>query len=274
MSKNLSAAAVASFHGRVKTAYEKGKMLRGTVTLKTGVIGTTHRFTRVGKGMSQRRVPQTDVVPMNLAYNTTTAVLEDWNAAEYTDIFDAPTVDFNEREILAGIISSAQGRREDQLIIDALEASSTLNAIPDAGSGLTTAKCVNMKKIFDKAGVPPQDRKALCGVDSLNQLIHDPEATTIEKNMIKTLVNGEISKWLGFEFMQMEDRLEGGLPVTASIQTNYFYHPSAVGLAIGLDHRTEVNYIPTKTSWLANGIVKAGAVHIDAVGIGEVDTVI
>jgi len=44
----------------------------------------------------------------------------------------------------------------------------------------------------------------------------------------------------------------------------------AIGLAVGVNFRTEVNYIPEKTSWLANGLFSGGSVAIDAEGIVEI----
>jgi hypothetical protein len=41
-------------------------------------------------------------------------------------------------------------------------------------------------------------------------------------------------------------------------------------MAVGLDMKTEINYIAEKTSWLTNGIMKAGAVSIDTSGIVKV----
>ena len=124
MSKSLTDAAVAQFDGEVKQAYQGAGMLRPTVRLRTGVVGSTHRFNKIGKGTATRRVPQTDVIPMNIAHTNATATLTDWNAAEYTDIFDQQKVNYSERAELGEVIASAIGRREDQLILDALDAAS------------------------------------------------------------------------------------------------------------------------------------------------------
>ena len=51
---------------------------------------------------------------------------------------------------------------------------------------------------------------------------------------------------------------------------NYAFHRSAVGLAIGINMKTEINYIPQKTSWLTNGVMKAGSVAIDETGIVKI----
>jgi len=279
MSKTLSSAAIAVFDAEVKQAYQGTGMLRKTVRLRPSIVGSTHRFPKMGKGQATLRVPQTDVVPMNIAHTNATATLEDWNAAEYTDIFDQAAVNFDERRELAAVIASAIGRREDQIILSALDAASTtLTVAASVGgtdSNLNTAKVRRAKKLLDDQGVPKGkgDRTLVISASGLEALLGDTDANTIDKNVIKALFDGEISHWVGFEVMVMESRDEGGLPSAGGdVRTNYAYHKGAVGMAIGVDFRTEVNYIPHKTSWLCNGIFKAGAVGIDALGIVEITT--
>ena len=48
------------------------------------------------------------------------------------------------------------------------------------------------------------------------------------------------------------------------------YHSSAVGLGIGADVSTELNYVPEKVSHLATSMMSMGAVVIDDNGIYEV----
>ncbi len=139
---------------------------------------------------------------------------------------------------------------------------------------MNTAKARRAKKLMDENNVTKgaDNRTALIHAAGLEDLLGDSNATTIESNAIKALVDGDIQKWVGFTWIALGDRDEGGLPLSSSLRTNFFYDRQAVGLAIGLDFRTEVNYIPEKTSWLANGLFKAGSVAIDANGIVEVDT--
>lgn len=278
MTKQLTDQAIASFDQRVKAAYEKGGMLKSTVTVKDNVVGSTHRFQRIGKGVATKRIAQTDVVPMNIVYGNTTATIEDWNAPEYTDIFDQQKVNFDEREQLARTIAMAIGRREDQLIIDALEAASTTltvaKSIGGADTNLNTAKFRRARRLLNEQGVPTMkgERTAIVSSYGMEGLLGDSDADTFDKNAIKALVNGEINYWLGFDIIEIEDRTEGGLTVASNTRTNFFYHKASIGLATGINFRTEVNYIPQKTSWLCNGIFAAGSVYIDALGIVEVDT--
>jgi Phage capsid protein len=275
MSKTLSTAAIASFDAQVKQAYQGVAKLRNTVRLRTGVVGSTHRFPKLGKGVATKRVAQTDVTPMNVAHTNQTATLEDWNAAEYTDIFDQAAVNFDEKRELAMAVAGAIGRREDQLILDALDAASTgltvAESIGGSGTGLNTAKVRRAKKLLVDQGVnfTQGDQHFVMGAAQLEDLLGDTTATTIDQNAIKVLFDGEITHWVGFEFHVIETRSEGGLPSATGTRTNYAYDRMALGLAIGLDFRTEINYIPVKTSWLTNGIFKAGAVGVDALGIVE-----
>lgn len=277
MSVNLTTAQVQSFDDMVKQSYQGQGVLRPTVRLKTGVTGNSHRFTKIGKGIATPRIPQTDVVPMNIGYSTATANITDWNAPEYTDIFNQQKVNFQEQRQLAFVIAGAIGRREDQLIIDALEAASTSltvsTDIGGTGTNYNTTKARNAKKLLDAKGVPQRDRYVAFHANNLYGLLGDTTATSSDYNTIKALVDGSIKTWLGFEHIMIEDRDEGGLTLTTGVRTVFAYHGKmmgAIGHAVGINFRTEVNYIPEKTSWLANGLFAGGSVAIDAEGIVEI----
>lgn len=278
MSRNLTINEQASFDARVKQAYQGSGLLRSTVELADNIVGATHRFHKIGRGMATKRIDQTDVIPMNIMHGNATAVLEDWNAAEYTGIFNQQKVPYKEQDKLAYIIASAIGRREDQLILDALDASATTNvvdtAVGGAASGMNTAKLRRAKALMDATGVPKVrgERFLVISAAGLEELLGTTEVTSSDYNTVKALYDGEVNYWLGFEIIQMEDRAEGGLPKSGNVRTSYAYHKAAVGLAVGINFRTEVNYIPVKTSYLANGIFSGGAVAIDPEGIVEIET--
>jgi hypothetical protein len=51
---------------------------------------------------------------------------------------------------------------------------------------------------------------------------------------------------------------------------NIAYHTSSVGLGIGADVTTELNYVPERVSHLATSMMSMGSVVIDSNGIYEV----
>lgn len=274
-STSLSSAAIASFDAMVKHAYQERGKLRGTVRVKTGVVGSTHRFPKLGAGVASQRVPQTDVTPMNLAHTNATVTLEDWNAAEYTDVFNDAKVNFSEREELASSISAAIQRREDQLIIDALEATATTltvaSSIGGANTDLNVTKLRRASRLLGDNGVGEDEQRCYAGsYIGREALLGETETTSSDFNTIKALVNGQINSFMGFEFKWIATRTEGGLDLTSGDRSTFAYVKSAVGHAIGMDQRMEINYIPQKTSWLANMLFSANAVEIDAGGVVDI----
>lgn len=278
MSKFLTASAIQGFDDIVKHAPQGQGILQPHVRVKTGVVGDAYKFPKMGRGVATARIPQTDVIPMNIGHSRVTANMTDWNAPEYTDIFDQATNNVQEQRELGFTIGAAIGRRKDQLVIDALDAAGTSLTVSDdiggSGTNLNTAKFRKAKQLLDKSGASKMDRKFLTHANNIYGLLGDADANTFDKNAVKALVDGEINKWLGFEILQLEDRDEGGLAIASSIRKNFAFvggQRGAVGLAIGLDQRTEVNYIAEKTSWLANGLFKGGSVAIETLEIVELD---
>lgn len=276
MSTSLSSVFLIEFDEQVKAAYQGSGVLRPHVRVKTGVRGSSCKFVRYGRGVATPRIPQTDVVPMGQSYARPEAILSDWNAAEYTDVFDQAKAQVDERQVVAANIAAAIGRREDQLILDAIDAAhpaaDVSTDVGGTGSGLNMAKLRRAARIMNDRAVPRGQRAFIHSAAGLEQLLGLTEATSSDFNTVKTLVNGEINTFMGFTFVMIEARAEGGLPLAGQIRTNYAIDKLAVGLAIGIDYRTEVNYIPEKTSWLANGLFSAGAVTIDPEGVVEINT--
>lgn len=277
MSKFLSAAAKTEFDNEVKHAYQgEGSGLRNTVTLRTGVVGDTYKFRKMGKGLANQKATSADVTPMDVDHSLITCTLTNWNAPEYTDIFDAAEVNFDEQKELASTIANALRRREDQLIIAALDAATSLAGtvtedIGGTNSGLNPEKVRRAMRYLDAEGVPGMDRHWLFRAEDKENLLAETEVTSSDYNTVKALVNGEINSWCGFVFHLVETRDEGGLPAGSSSEhMNFAYHKASTGLAVGLDLRTEVNYIAHKTSWLCNGLLKAGAAVRDTKGVVDI----
>jgi hypothetical protein len=56
----------------------------------------------------------------------------------------------------------------------------------------------------------------------------------------------------------------------ANTVDSWFFQRDAVGLAIGIDMKTSVDYVPERTSYLCNGMLKAGSVVRDNGGLVKV----
>lgn len=283
MSLELSNAASTQFDSEVKHAYQGMGKLLGTVTTRNGVTGDTYKFEKMGKGLAtERTAPSSDVTPMDITHIRPSATLTDWEAPEYTDIYNKAEVNFDEVQQLAQTISKALARRRDQFCIDAM-ATGTYSATPAAtegglvgtdvggvGSDLNVDKLRAAQKFFDDLEIDESERFFVMSSSGKASLLAETEVTSSDYANVKNLVNGDVDTFLGFKFITLGSRGEGGLPKAGAVRDSFAYHRSAVGEAIGIDMKTRVDYVPQKSSWLSNGILKGGATIIDNEGIVKI----
>tara|TARA_R100000654_G_scaffold2657_4_gene9773 strand:+ start:5938 stop:6786 length:849 start_codon:yes stop_codon:yes gene_type:complete len=278
MSTNLSPAFVQLFEAEVHQAYQGAAVLRGAARMRTGVVGDTVKFPKVGKGQASVRVPQTSVVPINAAFSSVSVSLTDYIAAEYSDIFNQQKINFDERQELAQVVGNAIGRREDQILIDALNTASAGSTVAKtvvtsgsaANSDLNVGKILAAKKALDAKSVPATDRHFVIHANNLSGLLGDERAISSDFQTVQALVGGQINTMLGFTFHVVGDRDEGGLPLSSGDRTCFAFHRSALGCAVGIAPKTEINYIPEKTSFLVTSMLSMAAVVIDTDGLVDV----
>jgi len=274
MAVSISNAFVTLFDSEVKQAYQGQRALAGLTRERT-VEGSTVKFPKIGKGTASIRVPQTDVVPMSTTYSQVTATMEDYIAAEYSDIFNQAKVNFQDRAELVQVVSGAIGRRMDQVVIDALAASSGTNTVSNDIGGtdtnLNVAKLRAAKKAMDAKNVPAEGRVIIAHANNMDSLLAETAVTSSDFNTVKALVTGVVNTFLGFRFVSIGDRDEGGLAIDGSSdRIVYAFHRDAMGLGIGMGQTSRVDYIPEKTSFLVASMFSAGSVAIDAEGITKI----
>ena len=273
MAQNVTTAFVDLFDSEVKQAYQAESLLRGTMRTRTGVAGNTVKFPTIGKGVATLRVPQTDVTPLNVTYGRVTATMEDYIAAEYSDIFQQSHINFDERSELVQVVSKSIARRMDQIVIDALNAatgtSTVATTVGGAGTNMNIEKLRATAKALNEKNVPSENRRLLMHASQLDALLGETEITSQDFAAVKALVQGEINTFMGFTILTMGDRDEGGIP-KPSTRTCFAWHQDSMGYAESMSQKTEVNYVPEKTSFLVSSMFSAGSVAIDGEGIVKI----
>ena len=264
MSQALSSVAKEEFDSEVKHAYQGMKTLRDCVTVRNNVVGDKYDFRLMGKGVAtQRTGSSADVVPMNVGHDVKVATLLDYEAPEYTDVYDQATVNFDEVKELATTIARAMGRRDDQSIIAALAASTNTTGVY---ATLNLAAITEGAQKLNEVEAPMENRFFVTDEIGLNDLLNDATITSADYNSVKLLMSGDIDTFMGFKFKIIgSGRAEGGLG-----GTSYAFHKQAVGHAVGIDMKTKVDYVAHKASWLSMGLWKAGSVAIDIEGVIKV----
>ena len=272
MAVSLSTNFVKLFEAEVKHAYQAEQKLQGTCRTRSGVVGSTVQFPKIGAGQATITIPQTDVVPLNVTHSNVTATLSDYSAPEYSSIFDQQKVNYDERRELVKVVASAIGRRVDQIKLDALTASSTSLTVANSIGGSTTnlnfAKVREAKRLLDGKNVPAADRHMLIHADSLASLLSESQATSVDFVRARNLMDGSINSWMGFQMHMFGDMDEGGLAIDGSSDRALFaFHKDSLGYAEGIGIKTEINYVPEKLSWLVVCVLSAGAISVDDSGI-------
>ena len=286
MSKYLTNNAVQEFDAEVKHQYQSiGSSLRNTVTMRSGVVGDQYKFARMGRGMAGQKASAADVTPMDVSHARQVAYLYNWYAAEYTDIFDQQEVNYAEKSELAKVIAYAIKRREDQIILDTLAgitygATGVRPVSADYGYHYDYSATGKFVQAVVHAIVEHYQYLEIMGNDEIHIAVQSSmlqtllaesngPVATIDSNAIKALMSGTISDWMGMKWHVIGGaREEGGIAATDDTDLYGFaWAKSAVGLAVGIDMKTEINYIPQKTAWLVNGLYKAGCVAREPQGI-------
>ena len=273
MAQNVTTAFVTLFDAEVKQAYQGESVLRGTMRSRSNVQGNTVKFPKIGKGTATVRLPQTDVTPLNVTYSQVTATMTDYIAAEYSDVFHQSHINFDERRELVEVVSKSIARRMDQICIDALNAASSpstvATSVGGASSNMNVAKLRAAAKALNTNNVPADGRYLLMHANNLDALLSETETTSSDFAAVKALVRGEINTFMGFTILTIGDRDEGGVPIP-STRSCFAWHKDSMGYAESMSQKSEVNYIPEKTSFLVSSMFSAGAVAIDDEGIVKI----
>lgn len=272
MSRNISNVFQLAYDAEVKRAYGQKRLLAGTTREKTVEDAKSVYFRKKGKGMASLHTPGADVRAMNVEYNQVKCDLQDWEAKDYIDKFDALKFNFSEAKEAAEVAADALGLRMDQIVLDAMSTGydSVNHKVGASNTALTVATLRKAITLLNKEGVPSTDRHFAHSAQQLDDLLATTEVTSSDYNAVKTLVNGEVNTFLGLKLVMIADnRSEGGLPKgdAANDRIGFIYHKDAVGFAMGQNIETRMDYIPEKSAYLVGGDFSAGAVVIDDKGV-------
>lgn len=276
MSIYVNKLAVTEFDAMVKGEYQAvGFLLRDTMQQRRNVTGSQIRFQKMGAGLARQKAPQDNVTPMNTDYTPVLATMQDWYAADYSDIFKQQEVNFDEKTALAKSIGMAIGRRMDQIAIDALNASGTANVISEASNGFTFEKLLQIIEFMDKKGVPANVGRRFLAISAKAQtdLLKEERLTSSLFVRDQAIARGGINglELMGLKVIVIPDMDEGGLPLAGGVRKCFAWHEFAAGYATGIDFKTSIDWIAEKRSFLVCGDYKACATAIDNKGIVEID---
>ena len=265
MASSINNAFITQFEAEVHMAYQRmGSKLKNLVRTVNGVNGSTVKFQKVAKGSANTKARHAELVAMELAHSNVSATLTDYYAADYVDKLDELKVNIDERQVVAQSAAYALGRKTDQVLIDVLDASTSIavNVNSDASEAMTLVKAKNMMEVFNGNDVPDDGQRYwVVGPRQWSDLLSVDQFSRVEyvgPNELPFPGGMTAKRWMGFLFF-----VHSGLSLSGDDRKTLAFHKSAIGCGIGSDVRTEVNYIPEKVSHLITSMISLGAVEID-----------
>ena len=217
--------------------------LMGSVRTVRGVRGDSYVWKVAGntemipRGAFQSKIPASDI-----DYSKVTTTFDNWVLKLPTDIFEQAEVNADERSNLAGKHAQAIAHRQDQIIIDSLDASTTALVIAAGGTNFTLDKLREANRFAQKNNWPEMGRHLAIHANNLYALLNEERVTNSDYAAVKALVNGEINSFLGFTFHVFGDLETGGLPLSTNTRTCFAWVADGAGYAESLAPEVTVDY--------------------------------
>lgn len=274
MSINLDQVLVKEFENEAIQAFQDAGKLRDTVRIRDAAGAQQVQFQVIGATTTQERGAIHTMIPLADATHTpATATVKNYVVSEMTDIFLGNQVKFDERQELVESFGASLGRRIDQAIIDALDAHSFTQTVAKNISGsndnLNVAMMLEAAKLLG-SDVPEENRSILCHDNGYYHFLNEDDVKSIDFNDMKTLPKAAIRHYAGFDIYKMADRSEGGLALSTNDRTNYAWQRQAIGLAMNMQPKIEINYEPSFGAHRVTGMVSLGAVIIQDSGVVKI----
>lgn len=266
MSTTITEAFIKEYLPDFKAAYQQmTSMVRDKVRVQTGIVGSTARFQKIGKGSAGKKTRHGNVPIMNVDHSYVDATLEDWYAADYADNLDLLKTNINERQALSMAGAGACGRKIDELLFTAMDG--TTNTVAEGSAGMTKAKVLTAFEQLNKYDVPGGNRFCAVGPHQWNELMTLTEFSSSDYagNRFPWLSGIESKMWMGIVWFMTNQ-----LPISSGTRKCFMWHSQAIGWAEGAGVTVRADNIPEKASYLINHYFSGGAALIESEGCVEI----
>lgn len=271
----IDLAFIKQYEAEVHEAYQRmGSKLRGTVRVKSGVVGSSTTFQKVGKGSATQKGRNSQVPAMGITHTPVECTLGDWYAGDWVDKLDELKTNIDERRVIANGGAYALGRKTDELIIAALDGVGSGQNVTGAGNladtvGFTIEKVMAALELLNTADVPDDGQRfAVVSPGAWSDLLAIAQFASADytgADLPYKAGAGTMRSWLGVTWMT-----HSGLSLSAGDRLNYMYHRSALGHAIAAEIQTDITWHGDHAAHFINNMMSQGAVAIDATGIARI----
>jgi hypothetical protein len=262
MSFQITAAFVDQFSGNVEHLTQQGDSRFAGKTRVESQKGKTKFFEQLGATRAVRRTSRhADTPRVDSNHQRRACYLNDYDWSDLVDTLDETKLLIDPKSSYAQSAAMAFNRAKDEEIITAATASSYADkdgtgaviavALPStqkvavnlgggANTGLTLAKLIESKSILGKAEYPKGSTLYYAytqqQLDDL--LLNVSQVSNSDYAAVKALVDGEVSYFMGFEFIKTELLT---LTTATDIRTTFAYVKQGLLLSTGQDMQSRIS---------------------------------
>jgi len=259
----IDTAFVQEFESGVHEAYQRrGSHFKALVRSRSGVKNKT-TFQKYGTGVATQKARNAVIPPMNNSHTNVSVTTEDWYAGDFIDDLDLLRINHDEMQASMNAGAYALGRKTDELIITA--AATTTTTADETTNGATLAWATTCMVTMGNNDVPDDgERYGLIGWEQWGKLLALQQFSNsqyVGTDDLPFAMGTQAKRWMSIMWMPFS----GFARSTNS--TNFVFHRSAIGHAIGADVNSTITYEGTRAAYWAMNKMQMNACLIDTLGV-------
>jgi hypothetical protein len=246
----------------------KGGVMKPRSRRKTGIIGDRTNFPKIAlAGVAQPKTPGGKVPTLDILRDRIPCTLTDFYGADFIDVLDEQKTNVEQRQPTVNAITMSLARSEDDIAANALV--SGTNALDSLAGNDAFSSDAIPRLILEQFGSAEAfaagSMYALITWRAWNDLLGLPTFANADwggDTMLST--DGQrTKKYYGFEYAPWSrlPRHSSGVPL------NCWWHKDVLGVAVGQEIKTDVNWLPDYDSWFISGKMAQGAALIEQLGV-------
>lgn len=284
MATSITTAFVRQYESEVHHLFQRmGGLLRMAVRAKSNVVGSSTTFQKIGAGSATTKARHGVITPMNNAHTNVQCTISDFYAGDWVDRLDEAKINIDERMALAQAGAWALGRKVDDQILTAMDATtqSTQTLLLTSTSSAENSM-LGWVQALDSNDVPNDGMRfgALSPFAwSLMMKIESfASADYVGADGLPFKEGASIMKWK--DWLGVKWCVHNGVPgVGTATSKQFLWHKRAVGYASGAHPRNaaeQSNAIMADITWhgdraahFVNHWMSGGACLIEDTGVIE-----
>lgn len=281
MAETIASYEVPEHHVKMYTANvemalnKEGGILEAHVDTKMDYVGEKVQIVNfIGKvEFTERTSPYGDTQVSQLEHQQTWIVGREFDCAVFVDRLDQLKMIYDPTSPYVEAMRDAAARKRDEIIMSKFFATmktgkdavtdtaySATRTVANGGTRFSVAKLRSVRKLMKKAHIKLRTVRPRIAVtaDEVDDLLDEVAVGSHDFNAVKPLVDGEVSQFMGFDFVPFEDEAEDladatsgkSIPITdAGIRTCPAWVPEGMhygqwqGLTITASNRADKNNI-------------------------------